>query len=86
MLPNTLQKSTVLLLFDLTVVLWALKSTNKIRNEFERHEAIKRLSPRLGMLGQEIFDQGSRISCPRPGSALLYQFDFGLTLANIFTY
>ena len=38
MLPNALQKSTVLLLFDLTVVLWALKSTNKIRIVFECHE------------------------------------------------
>ena len=30
-LPNTLQKSTVLLLFDMAV-LWPLKSTNKMPN------------------------------------------------------
>ena len=32
-LPNALQKSTDLLLFDLTV-LWALKSTNIIQNTY----------------------------------------------------
>ena len=65
MLPNTLQKSTVLLLFDLTVVLWALKSTNKIRHAFQWHEVIQKdLARRLVLVrheGQDFYHKSNYI-------------------------